>query len=51
VLVIRATPAPMPTPQGGLWEQVWAENKQTILLGFITVVIASILVGVFLRQI
>ena len=38
------------TPQGSLWQQVWAENQKTILLGFITVVIASILVGVFLKQ-
>lgn len=51
VMVIQATPAPAATPQGNLLEQVWAENKKAILLGFITVVIASILVGVFLRQI
>ena len=50
ILVIQATPAPAATPQGNLWQQVWAENQKTILLGFITVVIASILVGVFLKQ-
>jgi hypothetical protein len=46
---IQATPTPQPTPVGNIWEVVWEEHKTDILLGFIAVVISSILVGVFLR--
>jgi formylglycine-generating enzyme required for sulfatase activity len=34
-----------------LLQQVWAENKKTILAGLIAAILASILVGVFLRKI
>jgi formylglycine-generating enzyme required for sulfatase activity len=51
IIVIPATSTPAPTPQGGLLRQVWESNQQGIVLGFIAVVISSILVGVFLRQI
>lgn len=50
IIVIPATPTPAPPPQGNLIQQVWAQNKQTIILGAITAAIALILVGVFLRQ-
>lgn len=50
IIVIPATPTPAPTPQGNLLQQVWAQNKQEIVLGLIGVIISGILVGVFLRQ-
>jgi formylglycine-generating enzyme required for sulfatase activity len=50
IIVIPATPTPAPPPQGNLLEQVWAQNKQAILLGLILAIISGILVGVFLRQ-
>jgi hypothetical protein len=51
ILVIQPTAAPTPAPQGNLLQQVWGQYKLEIILGLITAIIASILVGVFLQRI
>jgi sulfatase modifying factor 1 len=51
MIVIQATPVPQPTPAGNIFQVVWETKKTEIVLGFITVVISSILVSVFFRQI
>ena len=50
VLIITPTAQPVPTPQGSLWQQVWAANRDTILLSVLTALIVGILIGVFLKQ-
>ena len=51
VIVMTATPAATPPPQGSLLDQVWQQNRIAIVTAAISAIIASILVGVFLRGI
>jgi formylglycine-generating enzyme required for sulfatase activity len=51
IMVLHPTSTPAPTPQGSLLRQVWEENQKEIVLVAITTIIASILIGVWLRQI
>jgi hypothetical protein len=50
-MIVEPTPAPSPAPQGTPLQRVWEEYQEAILLGLVTVIVSSILVGVFLRQI
>jgi formylglycine-generating enzyme required for sulfatase activity len=52
--VIQPTPVPSPPLSGDLWQQVgqvWAQNREAILLALIMALVTGVLVGVFFQRI